>query len=496
MAWRWKFLVLVCVLVPPVVAYVLDHGKPREYQSSTLVGINGATVSSSLLSTGGSFSTDNVTAIAALVTTTPVAQIAANLMHPPANPGDIVGEVSAVGDATTNFLTIKATDTSPTRAAAIANAFAKAISINRQAAVTGSITASIKATQKQIVTLGRKDPALKAQLEQQLTTLQTSLGSQGSAAAILQAAGPGTLTSASVRRSVEIGLVIGLLLALGAVALAESADRRLRTPDDLERLTELPLLTSIPPTAFSSKLDTTRVDTEAFNMLRTALTYYNIDKDLESVLVTSPGEKNGKTTVAARLARSAADAGQTVILVDGDLRRAQASARFGIQSKNGLGAILARNADITEAFVEQPVAEGSSGRLIVLPAGAPEPNPSALIGSQTMRDVLRWLESQSDLVIIDSPAALAVSDALPLMQLVSGVIIVARMNQTTRGPIRRLQQMIESAQGTILGVVATGVSTGPGYDDYSPRYYTDNGRGSDERHGLLRRRETPVAPDA
>ena len=89
-----------------------------------------------------------------------------------------------------------------------------------------------------------------------------------------------------------------------------------------------------------------------------------------------------------------------------------------------------------------------------------------------MRTLLSALESQTDLVIVDSPAALAVSDAVPLMQAVSGVVLIARMNQSTRDTIHRLQKMIIAAHGELLGVVATGVTSGPGYEKYSQEYYT------------------------
>jgi Mrp family chromosome partitioning ATPase len=120
------------------------------------------------------------------------------------------------------------------------------------------------------------------------------------------------------------------------------------------------------------------------------------------------------------------------------------------------------------------------------------------MSSQQMQDLLRELESQSDLVIIDTPAALAVSDPLPLMRMVSGVVLVARMNRSSRQTIRRLQRIIESASGTLLGVVATGVTASPGYDHYYPKYYASNGtNGSskERRLGLRRLRgKFPTAP--
>ncbi len=182
-----------------------------------------------------------------------------------------------------------------------------------------------------------------------------------------------------------LGLIIGILLAAGAIVLAENADRRLRTPDDLEGMTDLPLLASIAPSAFSGQLDTREEDEEAFNMLRTAVTYFNIDRPLDSLVVTSPGEKDGKTTVATRLALAMARAGLNVILVDADLRRAQVSAKLGIQQRAGLGSVIVREHSLSEALVSYPIGENGAGQLSVLPAGPPPPNPSALMSSDEMQ---------------------------------------------------------------------------------------------------------------
>jgi Mrp family chromosome partitioning ATPase len=107
-----------------------------------------------------------------------------------------------------------------------------------------------------------------------------------------------------------------------------------------------------------------------------------------------------------------------------------------------------------------------------------------------MQQLVRQLEVQSDLVIVDTPAALAVSDPLPLMRAVTGVIVVARMNTSTRQTIRRLQKIIEAAHGTLLGVVATGASAGLGYSHYYPKYYAQNGNG--HKSGLRRLRKRQV----
>lgn len=469
--WRWKLLFIVFVVAGPAAAYLLEHGKPNIYAARALVGINQSTVNTSLLTGGGGFETTNVTAIAQLVTTTPVATLAGQLMHPPASPGAIVGEVSASGDSTTNFLTISAEDRSPARAAEIANAFARAIALNQQNSAVAEIQSSIKGVTKSLSQLGPKDPN-RASLQQQLSQLQAALGTQGQEAAVLQSATPSSSpVGPHLRRAVELGLLIGLLAAIALIILAEGADRRMRSPDDLESLTDLPMLAAIAPSAFGAELETTPVDEEAFRTLRTALTYFNVDRRLKSVMITSPGEKEGKTTVATRLALASARLGSNVVLVDADLRRAGVTHRLGIETARGIADVLADQCDVHEVLQRWSLEDTAAGKLTIVPAGHPPPNPSALISSVQMLELLEQLQIEYDLVIVDTPAALAVSDAVPLMRAVSGVVLVARMNRSNRATIQRLRKIIEAAHGTLIGVVATGVTSGPGYEHYSPSYY-------------------------
>lgn len=494
--WRWKFVLLAFLIAAPLAAYLIERGKPNIYQSSALVGVNSETVNTSVLGNSGSFSTTNVTAIAQLVTTRPVARDAAARMRPPANPAQIAGEVSASGNQTTNFITITATDHNPVRAAQIANAFAQAITNNQRSAAISQLNQAIAGIRNQLQRVGSGAPgsqaaSTRAQLAAQLDQLQAAKATQGSAAAILEsAAPPSSPAGPHTRRTIELAVLIGLLLGLGAVVLAEGADRRLRSPDDLEGMADVPLLASIPPSAFSSNLDTGPADEESFQMLRTALLYFNTDRAHQSVVITSAGEKDGKTTVAVRLALSAARAGLSVVLIDADLRRAQVAARLRIDGHEGLAAVLAGDRSIDDVLVQYPVDEPGAGQLMVAPVGTPAANPAALVSSPEMARVLRHLEAQSDLVVIDTPAALMVSDPLPLIELASGVVLVARMNSSTREKVRRLRKIVNAAHGNLLGVVATGVASGPGYGYYASKYYTQakngkaaaaNGRVSESR---------------
>ena len=473
--WRWKFLFLACVVAVVATAALLALRQPDTYRSTALVGVGQTTVNAAPMGTGSSFSTSNVDAIAELVTTTPVAAIAAGLMHPPAEPAQVAGKVSAVADKTTNFIKISAEDRDPQRAADIANAFAKAISMNRRQAAIGELNDAIASVQAQLASLGRNERVAKPGLLQQLHQLRAARSTQGSNAAILQpATAAATPAGTGLRRSLELAAVIGLLLGFGAVVLAENSDRRLRVPDELEAMTEAPLLATIAPSAFSGRLETGRQDEEAFHMLRAALTYFNTERQITSVVISSAGEKEGKTTVSTRLALAAASAGLRVALVDCDLRRGQVAVRLGIERQPGLSGVLAGEQSVADALVDHPLPDSATGHLAVLPAGPPPPNPSALITSERMQLVLRQLEAESQLVIVDTPAALAVGDPLPLMRSVSGVILVARVGRSSRRAVRRLQRMIADAHGTLVGVVATGVTRSSGYyEGYSPKYYAD-----------------------
>jgi capsular exopolysaccharide synthesis family protein len=487
--WRWKWLFLAFLVLIPLGTYVYEQSKPSVYKSGTLIELQNISTQSGI----SPVASGSLDAIARLVTTTPVVNTAARLLNQP--PGSLSSEVSATADPNTGFLTISAQDHDPARAAAIANAFAAALA-NRQAAqATYQINQQVSALQKQLAATPRSDPGQRVTLTQQIGQLKALTASAVSSSQVVQAAAPsGTPVSPKTRRAVELALVIALLLGIGAVLLAENADRRLRSPEDIESLTSWPLLAAIPPSAFSPDHLTDPGDEEAFQMLRVALTYFNVERPIRSVEIISPLVGDGKTTVAVGLALATARAGKRAILVDADLRRPGVCERLGIPDSDGLGAVLAGEKAVTDVMREYRVETPEAGQLLVLGAGPPPPNPAALIDSERMRALLHDLENQADLVIVDSVAALSVSDSLALLKTVSGSVAVARMNRSSRVAVRRLQKMIASAGGTVLGVVATGTAAGGGYGAYYPY-------GEDGQHGVfgllhLRNRRSPVSAEA
>ena len=476
--WRWKLLILVLVVGSPAVAYYLEQGKPKNYVASTEVAFTGSSSNSSVTLPAGNsvYSSGNIQEIAKLITTPVVANIAGQLMKPPVAGSGLLGGVTASADISTNFITITVNSNSPTRAAAVANAFARALNVNDNQVTRASIQSAINSYNSQLSKIS-KNNANYATLQQELAAAQSELKTPVNSISQVDPAVPNfTPTGPHPKRAAELGLIIGILLAFGAVMLLDSLDRRVRSPDDLEEFTKLPLLAAIPPSAFHGGLETTPVDEESFQTLRTSLTYFTVDRKIKSVLIASPGEQEGKSTVAVRLALASAHAGLDVVLVDADLRRGGATAKLGIKTNVGLGLVLAEQRPVESALTDWPLGRDDIGRLRVLAAGPPPPNPAALISSDAMRDLISTLEHKADLVIVDTPAALAVSDAVPLMQTVSGVVLIARMNRSSRDTVRRLHKIIASAHGRLLGAVATGVTSGPGYEKYSQAYYSSTAK--------------------
>ena len=246
--------------------------------------------------------------------------------------------------------------------------------------------------------------------------------------------------------------MIALLVAAGAVALAERLDRRLHDSRDMERLTGTPLLAQVPSSAFPGSVPDPQLPI-VFQTLRDSLTYFNVDQRLSSLLVISPLKGDGKTSVATNLAVAYARSGKQVILVDADLRSPQAGIRMGAPLAPGLSEVISGTCGIEDALSE---IEPFGSNLRVLPGGSIPPNPSEMLGSARMSTVLAELCEMSDLVLIDSAPVLVVSDAFPLFDQVAGIVGVARLEQTPREAISRGIQVVASAGGRVLGMVSTG----------------------------------------
>lgn len=504
--WRWKLLIVGLVVIIPVGVFVYVSGKPKVYEASTLLQVQALAVDTSLFAAQAPAPPSQALLSAArLVTTTAVARLAAQeLGEPESSARSLLAGVTASPNVEADFITITARAPSPQRAAEVANAFASAVVTNRTNLAVGRLNATIGRVDEQLNEIrgdGEAARQARRQLSEQLQRLRALRAAQGNNATIVEPAVPPTAAVAPrVTRTVVLAVIVSLLLAFGAVVLAQAADRKIREADELEHLINRPLLSTVPRSAFNDEPND-HVAEEAFQTLRASLTYFNVDREVNSVLITSPAQGEGKTTVATNLARAMARAGKDVILVDADLRRPQVASRLHMRTSAGLGSVLAGETPLQEAFVE-PEVDTLAGRLRVLPAGPPPPNPSELLASQRMRRLLEKLTSVCDLVIVDSTPLLTVSDSLPLVEVVSGIVMVGRVNETSKDSVKRMQSVVENAGGTLLGSVATGAPTSTLYGRYGYGEMQDppsNGIASPSRTAALRgarpTSETPSRKD-
>ena len=199
---------------------------------------------------------------------------------------------------------------------------------------------------------------------------------------------------------------------------------------------------------------------EAYRTLRTNIQLSSLDQPLRTLLVASAGPDEGKSTTLANLAVAFAQAGRRTILVDSDLRRPSLHTLLGSPNDRGLTTMLLQD-DAPAPLIEMPV-EG----LRLLPSGPVPPNPSELLASRRLEQAIARLTDDADLVLFDSPPALAVSDAAVLSRRVDGVLLVVSAGRTRREHAARARQVLERAGARLLGVVLNNASVGDALYSY------------------------------
>lgn len=384
--------------------------------------------------------------------------------------------ISALGES--NVVNVAATATSPRLAAAIANTYAKRFVFEQQESNHKYYASALALVSKQLRDL---TPAERAgtsglALESRAQSLGVLAELRNGNVQIAQAASvPTSPSSPKTVRNTALGAVLGLLLGLGIAFLLERFDRRIREPKDLETVYGLPLLGVVPESGAlsrsarstaSSGASMAASEEEAFHLIRAHLRYFNVDKELRTLLVASAAPGDGKTTVARHLASAAARMGARTLLVEADLRRPTMAQQFEIHPAAGLSDVLigavAMNEAIQSISLDRPGNDASRARTLdVLLAGPVlPPNPAELIESRAMENLLDGARSTYDLVVVDTPPLTVVSDAFPLLGEVDGVIVVGRVGRNRRDVAMRLHETLVAAGAPLLGVVANGFKTG------------------------------------
>jgi capsular exopolysaccharide synthesis family protein len=408
-----------------------------------------------------------------LVSLPVVARIAARQL-PGSTGKDVMQRVAIDSAGASDIVLITATDPSPSRAAALANAVAAAYIQYRRDSDRAKIFEAQRLVQAQLDHPDRKrSQQLTDSLRSRSQDLQVLADMQTGNAELAQPATRPTSPSVpKTKRNVILGILVGALLGFGIGVLRERLDRRLRDIDELEPIFGRPVLAVVPQSpALDDRLGGIRElpapAAEPFRALRANLMYFNTTNLVRSVIVVSAGVGEGKTTVAWYLAAATADAGQRVLLIESDLRRPALAQRAKLGTGPGLSLVLSGQAE-ADSCIQRGVT--GNANLDVLPAGHQPPNPTDLLESPRFRDLIDWAEREYEFVVVDSPPVLVVADAIPLLSRMSGVVAVAKMAKTTTDQVGKLHRTLENLGAPVMGIVANG-SKIPGPEYYGGYYY-------------------------
>ena len=313
---------------------------------------------------------------------------------------------------------------------------------------------------------------------------------------------PASVPEAPIRprpiMNTALAAVVGLMLAAGLVFLVEYLDDTLKTPDDVERLLQVPVLGFIAEMQYKKKsAEEVYVSrqprspvSEAFRSLRTNLEFASVQKPIHTILVTSPGPAEGKTTVAVNLAAIIALSGKRVALLDADLRRPSVHRLLGMPNRDGLSDLFRNQAPIhtvSRGKLEMP-------HLMVITSGSLPPNPAELLGSDRMSQLLAELCRLVDVIVIDTPPSM-VADAQILAAKVDAVLLVTQPGVTHAETARAALELFKRAGARVIGTVLNRIPRNRGYYYGGYQYYSPYSKNGYYGHDT-RTPATETAPEA
>jgi polysaccharide biosynthesis transport protein len=472
---RWITILLV-TLLGTAAAVGASFAMTPLYSASTqlFVSVQGGASTSDMLQ-GANFTRQQVTSYTRLVTSPLVLNPVIDDLGLDVRSEDLAERVQAESPLNTSLIDVTVSDENPAIAAATADAIAHRF--------IGVIS------------------ELETPADGGTSTVKVSV--------VRDATAPESPSSPNLKLNAALGLLVGLALGIGFAVLREVLDTRVRTEEDIARVTPTSVIGAItydedaPQQPLIVQSDPHSHRSEAFRRLRTNLQFLDIADRLQSIVITSslPGE--GKSTTAINVAISLADAGTRVALVDADLRRPSIAKYMGLEGGVGLTTVLIGRADVDDVI--QP---WGNGYLHVLPSGQVPPNPSELLGSQAMAALLERLTQRYDVVIVDTAPLLPVTDAAILSRLTGGALLVVGADKLHRKQLGESLGALDTVGARVLGVVLNRqkrrAAEQYAYYDYSPTPATGDRKPSGSRskrrsaESAARRapRSQPVVPVA
>lgn len=418
---RWKILALVTVL-GIALATLVTALTPKTYQSDAQIYVAANPTSSA--STGTSYD-QQATAQAVVQTIARLANIPQIVDAVRSNlklrdsVSDLQGKISASAPTSQTLVIIQVTDTSPDKAAAIAN----------QTAVQ-----FIRVVQELNTPSDSDRSSLRLFVTERATPATSPVAPQP------------TL-------NIALGLILGFLVALALAVARDLLDNRIKDVDTLAKIAGRPVMGAVVDDAvaarhpIATRAGSRNIRAENFRQLRANLQFANVDEHPRVIAVTSSVPTEGKTMVAMNLASTLAETGFTVCLVDADLRRPTVAKVMGLRSSVGLTNVLIQQLDVTEAL------QSAGSNLYVLSSGPTPPNPSEVLASSYVRDIIRSLLDKVDYVVIDTAPLLPVADGSEVAALADGTLLVARHKLTTDAQVTRAVASLARVDAKLIGVV-------------------------------------------
>ena len=509
--WRRKWIILLVVVVATASAFYFSYRQPKVYEASAdLIYETPLNISNPL--TGQSYTDPNernleLRSVGSVLASPDMQERANDLLKEKGSAvtGFTVSAApvqdTTAGSAYTasNVARITVTSEDPELAAAAANAFAFAYISWRKERTQLQIKTGIDALNQELA--GFKGAAklsteylVLAQRLQDLKLLEAT--ATGNFRVLIPATVPETPVAPKPLRSAILGFAVGLFAAIGLAFLLEQFDTRLRHADEVARILRRPILGRIPRISKkmlgeSAVVALTHPDghqAEAFRLLRTNLEFMRVDDDVKSLVITSSAQGEGKSVTVANLAVTLAMGGKKVFIVDADLRRPRQHQYFGLENSVGVTTVVTGQTSLDDALYKvhlEPAiganevdfktwAGGSESlsRIYVLTSGPLPPNPGEIVASRRFAGIIETLAEEADIVLVDSPAMLAVGDTVALASLVDGLVFLVDMHKATRPMLEQAADQLVRLPCRSLGVVLrTDGAQSAGYYSSSYRYY-------------------------
>jgi succinoglycan biosynthesis transport protein ExoP len=483
---KWTIPVIALTLLGAVIAYVVSRSLTPIYEAKgdlLVVAAPGQTANDTL-----NLNAQEATATAAaLLSEPPLLQAVINSTHLNESVDALAKKITATSGSTTELVAVLVQDPSATRAAQIDNALmntyvaqvsrATADRVNQAGAALQTEINQVQAT----ITQENQDLAAALHNRQDTTALQATISANTAQLTQLTlnystfkatqsqnleavsvaapAATPLIPVSPRVGLNTALGAFVGLLVAAALAALVEFLDQGLNTPDDIRERLGVPCLGVVPryQPAREGKLSPNQqreFDTasEAYRRLRTNLLFSAPDADLRSVVLTSARPGEGKTRTAANLAVALASSDKRVVLIDADMRRPNQHRLFGKSTDNGMSELIMAT---TQGHI--PSLNGTHAtkhsNLSLITSGTVPPNPSELLASHRAKLLLHSLAAKHDMLVIDTPPADVVTDALSIAADASATILVVEAGRTNAAQANAVIESLRGVGANVIGVV-------------------------------------------